>query len=105
MGTLLYFSNYKERVREGVCIRWDRYKFVDKGRFHFPVWCYLLAASVSLVPCLNIISTIACVIVYIIQALPSDWKDSYDGHGLVETKLYLPCPLIDKIIEFLNRRV
>lgn len=104
LGTLLYFSNYKERKREYEDVSWRRYTFVDKGKFHFPIWCYIIAGVISLIPIGNIILTIVLVTIYICHSF-SRWKASWDGHGMTETRLYLSCPLINKILEFLNKKV
>lgn len=104
LGTLFYFSNYRERKRVDIYSHWNKYPFIDKGRFHFPVWCYLIAGLISTAPYkLNLISCAAIILLYIIHS--NVRYSDRDGYDLVETRLYIKSPFLDVIIKFLNKRV
>lgn len=103
LGTLLRCTNYKVRKRENKYKDWDLYKFVDKGRFKFPVYIYIISFLSSLIFIWNYVYTIVFCIIWMILRF---YKYEYnEGTRLEETKFYLSNKYIDKFIEFLNKGI
>lgn len=103
LGTLLRCTNYKVRIRQDEYKRWDLYKFVDKGRFKFPVYIYLISLLSSLVFIWNYIYTVIFCIIWMIFRFHE--HEDNDGSTLEETKFYLSNKVIDKFIKFLNKGI
>ena len=103
LGTLLINTNYKERRRENEYERWSMYEFVDKGRFKFPIWLYLISIFSSLIFIWNYIYTLLFVILWMYFRFME--HEGNESSSLKEVKVYLNNKIINKIIEFLNKGI
>lgn len=103
LGTLLRCTNYKVRERNSTYGYWKDYPFVDKGRYKFPVWVYLLSIISSLIFIWNYIYTIVVCILWMVCRFD---KNQYNnGDNLKEVRFYLSNKVIDKFIKFLNKGI
>lgn len=103
LGTLLRNTNYKVRERKDTYSYWKNYPFIDKGRYKFPIWVYLLSILSSLVFIWNYIYTIIfCVLWMMCRFGENEYSQ---GNNLKEVRFYLNNKYIDKFIKFLNKGI
>lgn len=97
LGVFLINTNYKEVDRSIEYRIWQNYKFVDKGRYKFPLWFYIISIISSFIYIFNYFYTGGFVFVWLMCRF-------VEG-AAADIKIYFDNRIINRIIDFLNKKI
>lgn len=99
----MFFSYPQKRKRKSYTAYWNECPWVDSSdkRVPVPVWMVIIAGLVSIIPVINLILTIAAIIVYCTQYSGTSGSE---GYGLEEERMVLRAPYL-QWFKWLNKEI
>lgn len=100
--SVLFNCYIQIKKRESFLKAWSEYKWVTKERVRPKLWWVILACIVTIIPYINVIIGIITIIVFIYKQ--PDLKGSM-GFNVTSKRYVITSPTIEKVINFLNKRI
>lgn len=99
----MFFSYPQKRVRKTPYDYWRYSPWMDteEGRIKVPLWMVIVTVLVSIIPVVNLILTIAVIIVYCTQYSGTSGSGGYD---LEEERMVLRAPYL-QWFKWLNKEI